>query len=97
MKANVNKIEIKKQSAQLTISIDIEKYNNPDNSVIELMTIAMLSGASCNSLKQLFENVEIDFNEIHLLQEKFNELAYYAEKCIKSKGKLKIKDKHTFI
>lgn len=54
MYLNTNKLEIKKRSVSLTISLELDKNEAVTDKVVKLLNIAIDSGASKNILKQVF-------------------------------------------
>ena len=50
---NADKIEIKKRSISLTVSLKLEKYEDATDKVVELLNMAIENGASANILKQV--------------------------------------------
>jgi hypothetical protein len=63
---NADKIEIKKRSISLTVSLQLDKYEDATDKVIELIEMAIKNGASANILKQvLSENGTLKIENKH--------------------------------
>lgn len=63
---NAEKVEIQKTKVKLTISIDINEYNNAKDNLFKLLNIAIEKGESKNILKQVFdENNNIKIKSKH--------------------------------
>ena len=50
---NADKIEIKKRSISLTVSLQLDKYEDATDKVVELLNMAIENGGSANILKQV--------------------------------------------
>ena len=53
MYLNTDKIEIKKRSISLTVSLELDKHEGATEKVVKLLNIAIENGASKNILKQV--------------------------------------------
>ena len=53
MYLNTDKIEIKKRSISLTVSLELDKHEGSTEKVVKLLNIAIENGASKNILKQV--------------------------------------------
>ena len=53
MYLNTDKIEIKKRSISLTVSLELDKHEGVTDKVVKLLNIAIENGASKNILKQV--------------------------------------------
>ena len=66
MYLNTNKLEIKKRSVSLTISLELNKHEGATDKVVKLLNIAIKNGASANILKQVLnEDGTLKINNKH--------------------------------
>ena len=66
MYLNTNKLEIKKRSVSLTISLELDKHEGVTDKVVKLLSIAIENGASKNILKQVLnENGTLKIKNKH--------------------------------
>lgn len=66
MYLHAEKIEIKKTKVLLTVSLDVDKYEDPSEKVSDIIDMAIRNGCSANILKQvLTENGIVKIGNKH--------------------------------